>query len=461
MKHLFFLFGLLLLASCKSIEAVAPTTNSLPVPALQSESSVISIPVQIDLKKYLKQVENSLPTSFTGKEEQCEGVSFAYRFEREPIQFSSKPHELFYDVDGRFELKLNYCPKCHELWDNGSCTVPRVYASCGSGTEAMRRVTVGYGTKIEITSNYKFKTSTELKKFEILDPCKITVFKYDATSEVKKQVKKQLEKLEDEIDSKIQGIDIKSALNDAWKQMQQPIPLSSYGFMYLSPKKMSFSQPTFKDNVVYLDLNMTVSPFVSTEKQTIKTTSLPTMEEFKKKDGFDMTVDVRASYDSLSSIINKEMKGKVLELKGKKVILEDLLIKGTQDKKMLFQLRFSGSKKGTIYLTGIPKIDSVKQTLYMDEIDFDVETKSVLLKSAKWLFNDRILQEIKKNAVFDLNPSLKDAKKMINDQLNMKLTPDVSLSGTIDNFVVRSLYLIDNAVFVRTYFDGNLKLNMK
>ena len=108
------------------------------------------------------------------------------------------------------------------------------------------------------------------QKFEILDPCKITVFNYDATSEVKKQVKKQLEKLEDEIDKQIEGVDLKAILADVWKQLQQPITLDTYGYMYLFPKSMAFSEPRFSKDKVSIDLNLGVAPIVSTNKQEVK-----------------------------------------------------------------------------------------------------------------------------------------------------------------------------------------------
>jgi len=462
MKFAFYLlFGLMVLASCKAIEPLAPVQSVLEKPTENPIVSSISIPIEFDLKKQLKQVESSLPKTFEGKQEECEGISFSYKFVREPLDFTFKTDELYYQVDGKFELKLNYCPKCHELWDNkGSCTVPRVYASCGVG-EPMRRVQVGYATKVDVANNYKINATTDLKKFEILDPCQITVFKYDATTEVKKQVKDQLKKLEDEIDKQIEDIDLKSILKDTWKQMQEPISLSSYGFMYLHPKSISFSQPRFSNNKVLIDLNLTVAPIVSTEKQDIKITNLPPLEDYKKKKGFDLSIDIKASYDSLSSILNQQMKGKVLDLKGKKITVTQLGIDGTQDNKMLFKMSFEGAKKGTLYLTGVPQIDTVKQVLFMDQLDFDLETKSLLLKSAKWLFSDRILSEIKKNAVFEMEPMLADSKKMISQQLSTNLNESISLNGNIDVIKIKTIYLNQKSIIVRTQFSGDMKLKMK
>lgn len=460
MRLLFSVFVLFLLAACKPIEPLAPNQRVLEKPVDNPIISNVSIPIEFDLKKQLKQIENSLPNTFDGKEEQCEGISFTYKFVREPIDFTFKPSELYYEVDGKFELKLNYCPKCHELWDGGSCTIPRIYTSCGVG-EPMRRVKVGYSTSVDINSNYKFQSKTELKKFEILDPCKITVFKYDATTEVKKQIKGQLIKLEDEIDKQIQAIDLKSMLEDVWKELQQPITLDTYGFMYLFPKSMAFSKPSFSKDKVNIDLNLVVSPIVSTNKREIKEIALPKLEEYKKKKGFDLSVDIKASYDSLSSILNKQMKGKILDLKGKKIIITQLAINGTQDNKMLFKMTFEGAKKGTLYLTGVPQIDTVKQILYMDQLDFDLETKSVLLKSAKWLFNDKILQEIKTNAVFEMTTLLEESRKMISKQLSTNINDDVAMKGNIDEIKIKTIYLSEQSIIVRAELNGDLKLKIK
>lgn len=459
MRYLLFLSLFALLFSCKPIEPMAPDQRVKTPPAINNVISTLNIPVQIDLKKQLKSTEESLPKTFEGKEDHCEGVSFYYKFIREPIDFKFKSSELYYEVDGKFELKLNYCPKCHDLWNkDGSCAVPRVYASCGSNGEPMRKVTVGYTTKIDISNNYKFQSTTDLKKFEIHDPCEITVFKYDATSQVKKQVKAQLEKLENEIDKQIETTNIKKSLEEVWDELQKPLAIGNYGYLYIQPKSMALSDLKFENNKALLDLNMNVSPFVSTESRELKKTTLPNLETFKKSEGFDLAMDIHASYDSLTSFINQAFKGKVFDLNGKKIIIKELKIDGTQDAKMLFKMLFEGSKRGTLYLTGTPLLDFENQKVSMSELDFDVETKNIVLKTAKWLFNNKILEEIKKMAVFDLKLIVGDTKKTINNQLNTEITSGVKLNGKIEDVKINELFLGSNYLILRTKFTGDLKL---
>ena len=66
MRFLLFLLPVFLVA-CKTIEVAAPITKIIPPPVLNTQVSTITIPIQINLSPYLKEVEKSLPTSFSGE----------------------------------------------------------------------------------------------------------------------------------------------------------------------------------------------------------------------------------------------------------------------------------------------------------------------------------------------------------------------------------------------------------
>lgn len=452
---------LALFQSCKTIEPVAPTESLKSIPEIGDVYSTIGIPIEISLKSQLNDVEKSLPKSFEGSQQQCEGVSFDYKFNREPIDFVFKNSSIYYEVDGKFQIKLNYCPSCVGFFGKESCTVPRIYASCGMNGEPMRKVTVAYNSEITLASNYKFQSKTELKKFQLHDPCEVTVFKYDVTDKLKKEVKKELEKLERDIDKQIESINVKTLLNDTWKEMNQAIPIDKYGFLYLNPKSISMSQLDFENKKVKLEMNLKISPFVSTNPANIRSIPLPDMEDYHKEKGLDMVVDIRTSYDSLSSYVNKAFKGYEFELKNKKIVVTQLSIFGTQDSKMVLKMSFDGAKNGVLYLIGTPKLDAENQRIFLEEVDFDVKTKSLLLKSAKWLFNNRIIEEIKKNAIFDIAPMLYDAKKTINKELNRTLTKGIDMNGNIADISIKDLFLDARNLIVRTNFKGELKLKIE
>jgi hypothetical protein len=450
---------LLLFYSCKPIEALPPKYTVIAPPPLNQEPSIITIPLEIDLSPYLKEIEKSLPKTFEGEEQHCEGISYSYVFHRQPIEYFFYPDHLYYEVLGNFQLKLNYCPKCHSLFDEkGSCVVPRVYTECG--TKDPLSIKVGYKTEISLNNKCQFESSTSLSKFDLMDPCVITLFKYDATSEVEKQVKGELKQLEEDIDKQIEAIDIRSDLKLTWKELQEPIVIDGYGFLYLNPTVASVSDLKFSKNKVAVDINLKVAPMVTTEALELKVQALPELKEFKKTRGIQMGIDISASYDSLSSMANKELRGKELKVKRKKIIIKELKIEGSQDNRMVFSLHFEGSKSGVFYVTALPVFDTLTQKISMENMSFEIETKSLLLNTARWLFNDRILQELEKNAIFDLNPYLKDAQTTITKELNAPLTSDVDMSGSIDDMRIKEIFLTSNYLILRSELKGQLKLKM-
>jgi hypothetical protein len=459
MRCWFFVLPFLFVA-CKTIEVATPEFRIIPLPALNNKISTLTIPVQINLENYIKEVESTLPKSFSGSEEHCEGISFSYRFIRDPIAFSFKSDGLYYSVDGKFNLKLNYCPQCIYLFDKkGSCVIPRIYADCGV-VEPMRKVKVAYSTKINLTPKFKFDASTQLEKFDILDLCKITVFNYDATSEVKKQVSGELIALEKEIDKQIESVDIRSSMIEAWNELQEPFPIESYGFLHLQPKGISLSKMTFSKNKVDVDLNLIIAPMVVTENINYQRTALPDMQPFKKTNGLDMMLDLNASYDSLSALISTSLKDKEILFKKKKIIIKSIVIKGALDSSIVFAVAFEGAKKGTVFLVGKPTIDEKNQSVSIRDIAFDIETKSVLLKTAKWMFNDKIISEIQKVATYDLQVLLYDAKETISKQLNGPITEGIDMAGKINKIQVKSLHLTNSHLVIRTNILGELKLKL-
>lgn len=451
----FFLF------SCRSIKPEAPINSVLETPQLKQPLSSIVVPVKINLNPYLKETDNSIPKKFTGKQENCEGVSFSYTFFREPIQFNGNKNTLSFDVDGKYSLKLNYCPQCTDLFDTkGNCVVPRIYASCGID-EPLRKISVGYKTQLSITPDFKIKSKTDLQKVETKDPCEITVFKYDATKTLKEEITKALENLEKEIDTEIGKVDLKSHAESAWKTLSNPISLGKYGYLYSNPSKIGLDNLSFNGTFATFNLSIGLTPSLNTNYIENKTKNdLPKLSNFTDQDGFVIALDILASYDSLSSIITKEIQGKEIDIKGKKIIFKQMKIFGSSDSKLNFEIAFSGNKEGILYLNGTPNYDKEKQIISFPDIEFDVKTKSALLKSAKWMFNNKITEMIRLNTVFDLTSQINSAITVLNKQINTEIQKGVFLKGNIQKVKLEQIYPKDNQLILRINTEGKIYLEL-
>jgi hypothetical protein len=449
------------LSSCGAIAPEAPDTIVEEVPIPEQQESSINIPIKIDLRPYLAMTDKALPKTFKDNFEQCDGVSFYYKFDRNPIEFKGNGTELNFEVDGKYLLKLNYCPECTSLFnDKGNCIIPRVYASCGVG-EPMRKVTVGYSSTFSITPEFKFKSNTTLKKFETPDACEITVFKYDATSLLRKEVTKVLKDLEDDIDKQIAAIDIRTSIHDAWKSLSAPLSMNGYGYLLLTPTNISLGKVRFDGKEAMIDLHLTAKPkVVSAVPSNNQATALPKLSTHKNSEGFDISLDIVSDYDSLSAIFTREIQGHKVMIKENEVIFDHVKVHGANKNQLNIEVAFSGKKKGILYLTGTPVFDVEKQIISFPDLQFDLRTKSALLKSAKWLFSDKITELLRASSTFDLKPQLAEMKKMLENELNTEISQGVKLKASVQSLKLSAIYPSSKTLILRVNSTGVLKLFM-
>jgi|APGre2960657404_1045060.scaffolds.fasta_scaffold11118_2 hypothetical protein len=449
-----------LFSQCGSIEPTIPETIVQELPELTQKESTTYLPIKINLGPYLAEAEKSLPKSFIGKEENCEGVSYSYKFNRNPIKFEGKGDYLYYEVDGKYALNLNYCPDCTYLFDNkGTCVIPRIYTSCGVG-EPMRKVMVAYATKFKITPDFKFKTSTNLNKFETIDACEITVFNYDATGKLRKEVVDVLKDLENDIDKEMASIDIRSEIEEVWKTLSEPTSLGKYGYLSIHPKSISLSDIKFENKQAAIELSLTIQPAVTTYPPEFKPNKLPLLSEHKKAKGFDINLDIIAGYDSLSSILTSEIAGKKILIKKNEVIFKTVEIQSALNNKLNLKVGFDGKRKGTLYLVGTPVFDSIQQIISFPDLVFDLKTKNALLKSAKWMFNSKITDLMRTSATFDLKPHLIEMKKMVQKEMNREISKGIKLSGNIDSIDLQNIYPNHDKLILRVNSKGEINLSM-
>ena len=449
-----FLCGLF---GCSSIEAAFPELETRPAEPFTPQLSVMNVQLEVDMSPFFKMLENETPQSFTGGKSLCEGVSYDYDFNRSAIEFATLSDEVNYTIRGGFGLELNYCPLCVTLFGVSSCSVPRIYGSCGVD-EPRRRYAMKYGTKLKLNNNYSLSSSTKLKSFTIQDPCEITFMKFDVTEKVKKEIQNELKSMAEQIDQQISEIELKSKLDSAWSVLSQPLLIDTYGFLHINPQRISISDLRYKNMMAFFNLNLFFAPVLTTNKAAVFESNLGQMEDHQQVDGFNIVADILMGYDSISSILTKHLYNSEIPIKNKTLVIKELAIVGSNDGRLIFRVAFEGFRKGTIYLTGVPKIDSVNQVLAFSELDFEIKTKSLLLKSSQWLLNKKIINQIKQKATIDLSAKFLEAKASLKEKLSGEIRDGIFTETKLDDLRVSKLLLTSEQITIRTNLTGNLKI---
>ena len=246
-----------------------------------------------------------------------------------------------------------------------------------------------------------------------------------------------------------------------WDKISGPIPLGSFGYLYINPKNISLSNLNDKDDLAYLNFNLYATPiFNSSIDSSFKLSKVPDLSTYKKEDGFSIEFDIKESFDSLSILINQQLKDSSIKINKHKFLFKECSVFNASNKKIGIKISFSGKKKGTLFLLGTPYYNSKNKVLSFPDLDFDIQTKNLLLKSAKWLLNKKVKDKMIAAAVFNLEAEINNIKKQINTALNQKYMSKITLSGSIDKIDIKQISLLENELFIRAIGTGSLKVSL-
>jgi hypothetical protein len=158
------------------------------------------------------------------------------------------------------------------------------------------------------------------------------------------------------------------------------------------------------------------------------------------------------------------MKGRQFQFKkgsiNKDVIINDCRIYGTGNENLIIKLSFGGTNSGIVYFTGKPVYNEKEKQIEIRDIDFDIKTKSFLMKNAAWMFNRRITNEIANLGRYDLSKYIDTAKTLINDQLNREWIKGIKNSGNINELKISGIYPLANNLIIRSNASGNLMIKV-
>ena len=153
--------------------------------------------------------------------------------------------------------------------------------------------------------------------------------------------------------------------------------------------------------------------------------------------------------------------GQVFEPAGRKIQITDVSL-FVQDDKLVVNTFFSGSYNGSLYLIGKPFFDPKTNTIALQDLDFELNTKNFLLGSASWLFDRTILKKMQEACVFKLDDNVNYFKTTMNDWLkNYKLTPNVAVKGMVNDIKVNNIVLERDKIRVFIQSQGHLSVDVE
>jgi hypothetical protein len=217
-------------------------------------------------------------------------------------------------------------------------------------------------------------------------------------------------------------------------------------------------------DLLNINIGITASPTVTFEKQNSVVTPVPNLSTSSAPGGFSIYLDAALQYDSLSRVVNGYMAGKRFDVSEgifkKHIIIKEVTVAASPEGRMLIKVDFTGSFNGTAFFTGNPVYNPSTKTIEVNDLDYDLQTKNLFLKTAKWLFAGKIEEELKKNTTINLTNYFDTAQKSLNTYLNKEWTKGIRGAGKINELKVVSVQPLPQHILIKTACSGNLSVQV-
>lgn len=424
--------------------------------------SEINIPIQVNLKPIYNMAEKTVDTVFTSPnwpngwvQDECDS-RYKYTFRRGPLQMKTAGTTLLLGFTGYYKI-IGSTRVCV----NGTALSPWT-PSCRCGyNEGERKVNVSFQNSVFVSPDLKAKLLIKRLEPQAIDKCNVCFWGQDITTDVMNGLKEELDAAKTDMEKNFGLYDLRPKFQQVWDQLNKVYSLYSLGWLQINPSKIRINNLFARNDSLIIYLGLAAKPLISFEKPQEHFTVVPNISDFSDRTGFNIFLDAVLNYDSLSNIVSSQLKDKRLDLTSSKhIIVKDCTLYGMDNENVVIKVSFEGSEKGIFYLTGKPTYDAATKIIELRDLDFDIRSKNTLLKTAAWLFNKRIISELRKYSRFDLTSYINTAIVSINQQLNKEWMKGIQSNGKMDEIKIINFYPLREHLIVRSNCSGALSVKV-
>ena len=446
----------LLVSSCATtnkVEALKPTpSNDSPV-VFKNKISYIAMPVEISLKEIESQLNKNLNGLIYNDSILSDDKTEMKIWKTASVKLTEKDGNIISVIPMKIWAKIKYGTDFMGLNDTREINI--------NGT-------ITLNSKPHLT-NWKLTTISKLEDFEwsesptILVAGKkvpITYIINPTLSIFKSKIAKKIDDaINETCDFKPQVLSVLDKLStpfltsEAYETWFKMVPIELYVTDAILSKSKLTMQMGLKCNMQTMVGQEPKNSF-DAKKIVLKPVSLI-------PENTTASVVAVSTYESASKIVTKNFQGQEFASGSRKIVVKKVDL-WRKDGKMIIALSVAGSINGTIYLSGIPNYNPITKEIYFDQMDYVLNTKSVLMKSANWLMQGMILKKIQENCRYSIKGNLEEGKKNMEPYLtNYSPMKGVFINGVLNDFEFEKLELTDKAIiaFITTSGKMNIKID--
>ena len=261
------------------------------------------------------------------------------------------------------------------------------------------------------------------------------------------------------------GFDFRGYAEKGWNMLFSPYKISGDYNAWLSVVPYSVSMVPVQGSAGHIRLGAAITSDVMCLMDNFppsgKVTALPFIQPLKlASDTFKINLLTDIPYSTINRMITQQIGDSTFLFGTRRIKFETFRVYGTNDK-MAVETKVSGSVNGTLYLTGIPYFHAEDTTLRIKDLKFDIKTRSLAMKTSKWLFTGKIERAITRSFAIPFKADIAGIEQQITRLItHYPLVYGFELSGKLTRLSVSELYLSPESVKANVVFSGNLSLGL-
>lgn len=252
---------------------------------------------------------------------------------------------------------------------------------------------------------------------------------------------------------------LKAKVAMVWNTAQKPLLLDKrYGaWLKLTPREVMLYPLYAQNNRVRLSVG--ISTFaelvVGPEPAGHPLMPLPNLKPVNSFDNtFRIALNADLPYKDLRAIAAPLLLNRRFDSDGKSIVIKGFDLYGNGDK-LVVKLQTEGSLDGVFYLTAKPSFNPATGLFSVEDVDFDMQTRSVLLKSADWFLHGSIRGMIQEKLNMDLTEQLEQSRRMAGEALaRVQLVDHVFLKGDIKKLKFSDMVVQKDKILIQVYAEG-------
>ncbi|MFB9108844.1 DUF4403 family protein [Flavobacterium gyeonganense] len=321
----------------------------------------------------------------------------------------------------------------------------------------------------EVTlTNWKLNTKTEFKSLDWNESPTMTVFgkNIPITYLANPAISIFKSKIEKSIDDAIEkSMDFKPNVLSALEKICTPFQMNETyeSWLRIAPVEIYSSNAKLKNDSFLLDMGIKCNMETVIGKQPeskFNASKIVLKPVAKIPNQITTNIAAISSYVDASKIMTKNFAGQEFGSESKKVTVKNVEI-WHKDAKMVIALDVLGSVNGTIYLNGFPQYNPQNKEIYFDKLDYVLDTKSKLMRTANWLAQGYILKKMEENCRYSIQPNLEEGKKTMATYLkNYSPMPGVFINGKMEDIQFDKIQLTNQAIIAFIKINGTVNVSV-